>query len=359
MSAIKKHPKDEMTPLERSEAIEKEKRFDRLPTSLFVGEIKARLINKSFDQIVHSVEAIVEAEIETFNRFGADGLSCGPNSYGIGTALGADVVYPEDSLPHPISDYLTDYSMLDNMEPVDPYKDQPVKNKLEALDILAEEAEGIVGISSSVGGAMTIASYLRGAENLLKDLRRNPEGVKKLLDLIVESQKNCIDAFAPYGVRISLGDPVSSGSLLSPKLFKEFSYPALKEISDYAYEKTGKKATLHICGKTESNWGAMRELNLSAYSLDNQSDLAEALDFFGNKMGVIGNIPPVEVMHQGSEEEIHQAVRESIRVGQESGRSHVVAFGCDIPPQAPLENLDYYMDAIRKYGSYEAVESLK
>lgn len=358
MLSIKKHPEDEMTPLERSEAIEAGKTYDRVPTSLFVGEIKARLINESFDQIVHSVDAIVNAEIETFNRFGADGMSCGPNSYGIGTALGADVIFPEDSLPHPVSDYLTDYSMLDNMEPVNPYKDQPVKNKLEALDILAEKAEGIVGISSSVGGAMTIASYLRGAEDLLKDLRKNPEGVKKLLKLIVESQKNCIDAFAPYGVRISLGDPVSSGSLLSPRLFEEFSYPALKEVSDYAYEKTGKKATLHICGKTESNWEAIKQLNLASYSLDNQSNLGEALEFFGDKMAVVGNIPPVDVMHQGTEEEIHESVKENIRVGQTSEHSHIVAFGCDIPAQAPLENLDYYMDAVRKYGSYEAVQSL-
>jgi uroporphyrinogen decarboxylase len=347
-----------MTPVERSQAITEGKAYDRLPTSLFVGEIKARLIDESFDQIVHSVDAIVASEIETFNRFGADGLSCGPNSYGIGTALGADVVYPKDSLPHPVTDYLSDYAMLDNMEPVDPYKDQPVKNKLEALNILAEEAEGIVGISSSVGGAMTIASYLRGAENLLKDLRKNPDEVKKLLNFIVQSQKNCIDAFAPYGVRISLGDPVSSGSLLSPKLFKEFSYPALKEISDYAYEKTGKKATLHICGKTERNWEAIRQLNLASYSLDNQSDLAEALDFFGDKMAVVGNIPPVDIMHQGTEEEIHKAVKESIQVGQASGHSHIVAFGCDIPAQAPVENLDYYMDAVRTYGSFEAVKSL-
>lgn len=359
MLHIRPHSDDAMTPVQRLDAIRNNKPYDRLPVSLFVGEIKAPLYGVTMDKLVTSVEDMVNAEIYIFNRFGADTISCGPNSYGIAAAMGADVIFPEDSSPKLTKDLITDYAQCDNLGIFNPETTWPVNNRYEALKILSEEAKGIVPVTSSVGGTMTIASYLRGAENLLKDLRKNPEGVWKLLNAIMDCQKRCIDVFSEYGVTISIGDPISSGSLLSPKLFREFSLPCLKEISDYAYEKTSKMSTLHICGNTTRIWDDIKDLKLVSYSIDEVCNLGDASDFFGDKMSVVGNIPPIEVMYEGDAEKIDEAVKENVNQAYDLEKGYWIAFGCDIPPGAPHENLDYFMASARHYGSYDYVNALK
>lgn len=358
MLQLMRHKDDKMTPLERSQAIASGSEFDRLPVSLFINELKARLINVSMDQLVTNTEAIVQEEVEVFNRYGADGLSCGPNSHGIAKAMGSPTVFPKNGLPTIPEPLLSDYSQLSNLEPIDPQTDGFIKQKLEACEQLAEMAHGVVGISTSVGGPMTIAAYLRGTENLLRDLRKDSEHVKELLDLVLASQKNCIDAFAPYGVSISLGDPVSSGSVLSPKLFRQFSKPYLTEIARYAKEKTGKAPSLHICGKTERIWNDLLDLPIASYSLDNISDLEEAKAVLGNKLALVGNVPPVEVMYDGGQQEIEAAVKSCVQKAYDTPAGYTIAFGCDMPPSAPLENLDYFMKAARHYGSFDYLKQL-
>ena len=356
---LKAHPADRLTPVERAFALAHGERYDRLPVSLFVGEIKALLYGVTMDKLVDSVEDIVNAEVHCFNTYGADGISSGPNSFGIARAMGADVVFPPDSIPHTVSDVLTTYEKLDDLGTFDPATTWPVCNRYESCGILSEQAEGLVGVSASVGGPLTIASYLRGVTNLLKDMRRDKENVKRLLEVVVANQKRCIDAFSRFGVTISLGDPVASGSLLSPKYFREFAMPALREVSDYAFEKTGKKPTLHICGRTERVWEDIKTLNLASYSLDNESSLLDAAKFFGDKMALVGNVPPVDVMYEGDREAIFASVKENFAAGIHAKKGYVLAFGCDIPPLAPPENLQHFMDAARYYGAYERIQVLK
>ena len=70
---------------------------------------------------------------------------------------------------------------------------------LQAAEMLQESAGEIVPVEISIGGPLTIASFLREIELLLRDCRRNGDKVQKLLRIIVDSQKSCIDAFAQYG----------------------------------------------------------------------------------------------------------------------------------------------------------------
>ncbi len=355
---LKPHPADQLTPLERSKAIKEGKPFDRLPVSLFATEIKARMIDCQMDDLYKNVDKMVEAEVYVFNHYGSDGLGTGPNSYGIAEGLGAKVSYPADNIPRIDQAVLTDYDQLDDLASLEVVDTEPIQIHLQVVDRLSQLAEGISSVSVSVGGPLTIAAYLRDTTQLMKDFIKKPDQAKALLELVLQAQKDCVDAFAPYGVSFSLGDPIASPAIISPKQFEKFAKPYLAELADYIYEQTASKPSLHICGKTEAIWEQIKELNLSSFSVDNEVDLAEANRFFGDKMALTGNIPPVDVIYGGDQASIEAAVKESIDKAYDTPMGYTIAPGCNLPIATPLEHVEYFMEAARHYSQYDRLQTL-
>ena len=358
MLTLQPNTQDKMTPLERAQAIAGGRPYDRIRCGLSLGEFKAYLYGVGLDRLVSSVEDMVNAEITAFNRFGQDGISMGANSYGIADALGAHVSFPCNALPYITAPALTDYHMLDDMAPVDPLRDGRIPLFLEACGLLAEQARGIVGLGSSIGGPFTIASYLRGVEQLLQDLYKQPQQVHRLMRLVTDSCKRCVDCFSVYQVSFAMADPVASGSVISKAAFQEFVYPYLLELTAYVQAVTGKKPSFHMCGKTRRLWPLFRQLQVASISLDNKADLEEAKAELGSTVCLAGNVAPVEVMLQGSESEIDSAVQTCIRKGADSPMGYILGFGCQIPPSTPVQNVDAFMAAARRYGSYSRLMAL-
>lgn len=247
--------------------------------------------------------------------------------------------------------FLTDYKMLDNMETVCPETSERLLFFLEALERMREAAGEVVDIAPSIGGPFTIAANLRGVEYFLRDLRKEPEQVKRLLRLVTDTVKSCVDMMGPYVDGFRMADPVASPALISPKYFRELVYPYHVEIMKYAEEKTGKAPSLHICGNTRKVWEYFCEMPIRAISLDNIIDLEEAKRELGGRMTIVGNLPPVECLLEGSEEELRAEVRKEVRMGADSLKGYISASGCDVPYQTDFRKLDIWMDEIRKiYG---------
>lgn len=357
MQKVKIHPADQMTPVERKQAVESGKSFDRMPVNLFMPDIKARMIECNISDLYNDVDKIIEAEVHAYEKYGSDWMFTGPNSKGIASSLGVKVEYFNAKLPKIAEYILTDYSQLNQIEPVQIEESERLQLFKRVAEGLADKAAGVVNISISLGGPLTIASYFRGTEILLRDLRKNPANLHQLLRIIVETQKNVVDAYQDIpGLTFALADPVASGSLLSPTYFKEFSLPYLNELADYIYRKRLEGPSLHMCGKMERFWPEIKTLNLSTFSIDNASDLKEAVDYFADRFPITGNVPPVDIMYNGDKEKIFQAVIECIRAVEGNPHKCTLGVGCDIPYNAPLENINYYMEAVRHYGNYEQLQ---
>lgn len=350
MKKIIPHHQDEMTPIQREKAIEQGRAYDRIPVSTFAGEVSIRLTGCTMADYWHSKELMVETEIESFNRFGHDGLGLGPNSIGIAEAMGAHVRFPDYSNPYIEKPFIDDYSMLDSIEPLNPYKDSRIPMFLDACEMLKEAAGDVVGVGCSIGGPLTIAAYLRGVESTLKDMHKNPEQLHKLMKLVTKSTKNCIDALSIYDVGFSIADPVASGTLISAKMFREFVKPYLKDITEYAVERAGKKPSFHLCGNSYKIWDDIASLKFSVFSIDNVMDLELAKREIGDKIAIMGNVDPVDVILRGDKEKIFDAVEKCINQGKNTPKGYYLSPGCSLSLKTPIENIDYFMDAARIFG---------
>lgn len=142
-----------------------------------------------------------------------------------------------------------------------------------AADILSKEAENLVPLESKYRRPFTIASNLRGVEYLLRDCRKKPEEVHRLLEIITQTQMSCIEMVAEYGMGIAMGrSGCKSGSDRTEDV-RGICLPYTKQLTDYTVKKTGKKVSLHMCGNTYSIWKYLVQYELNELSLDNIIDL--------------------------------------------------------------------------------------
>lgn len=346
---LQRHHADAMTPRERKKAILEGKDYDRFPAIPFLSELKCFLSGISIRDFWHDPQKMVEAEIVAFERFGYDRIVIGPNTRGITEALGGEFVYPEQGIPYIETPLLKDLERLDTLEAAETKNSKRLQVFREAARRMQEAAGEIVPVEASVGGPFTIASNLRGVERLLRDCRKNPDEVQKLLRIITDTQKNYIDTAAECGIGIAMADPVANPALIGPKMYEKYVFPYTKELTDYALEKTGEKVSLHMCGATYTIWKYIGQYALNEISLDNIVDLDRAAEELGKNVPIAGNVDPVEIVMNGTKEEIFGAVKRCIDAGKRAEKGYHLATGCDIPEQTKPEKVDWFMEAARAY----------
>ena len=76
-----------------------------------------------------------------------------------------------------------------------------------------------------------------------------------------------------------------------------------------------------------------------------------AKETVGDKMPIMGNVSPIEIL-EGTPDSIQAAVIDCFRKCWDNPCGFTIAPGCDIPVQAPLENIDAYMKAARMCAKY-------
>lgn len=343
---------DQMTPKERMEAFASGKEIDRIPCSPFLGESVAPIFGHTIYDYNHSIDVLVDVAVGSFKKFRPDSIGFGPGLQGIPEAMGSKVIFPKNNTPYISDPAIKDYSEIDKLKAIEPYKDGRISNFLEALKITIEKLSSDVGVGTSVGGPFTTASFLRGTDKFLRDMNKNPEMVHKLLEVSTQSVINYIDAACDIGLAPSLAEPNASCTMISEKNFVEFAKPYLKRCMDRIIERTGGGTTLHICGKTKKVWGHMIDIGIANLSLDNVEDIGELKEAYGDKVRLIGNVDPVETIFRGTREDIYKEARECIAKAYDSPKGFILSTGCDVPIGTDPDKILALMDAARIYGKY-------
>ena len=265
---------DEMTSKERMANYSQGKEIDRLPFSVSLGDTAAKFININTYDYAKDVKAMVDVETFCYDRFGTDGVSIKTGLHGIAEAMGSKLDFPKNGLISVTEPFLLLEENHNSLEPSNPKKDGRLPIFLQALEELQEKSKDLVGVSAMLSGPFTTLSSLRGSENLMKDLYARPETVHNWLEIINESIYAYIDEASKYDVGFSFAEPVASGSLISPKMFRTFVKPYLTKCSDRMFEKSQKRPSLHICGQTSKILHDMVDIGISTLSLDNIVDIA-------------------------------------------------------------------------------------
>jgi uroporphyrinogen decarboxylase len=182
-------------------------------------------------------------------------------------------------------------------------------------------------------------------------LLREPDNVHRLCEVSLQSALEYAKAIIGAGCAPSLTDPMSSGTVISRKQFETFSLPYLERLAAFLHEK-GKSVTLHICGNTAKIWDLMADSGADCLSIDNEVSLKEAKLAVGDRVRLMGNVRPSEVMYQGTPSDVRRATLACVEDAHDSPKGLIVASGCSLPTETPFENIHAMMDAVREAGYF-------
>lgn len=322
----------------------------RLGVAGEIGETAMKLYNFTSYEYCHDANFMKNVILKTYEEFGLDSVGVGLGLQGMAEAFGSKVEYPENSTKYVTEPRIKTVDDINELKIPDPLKDMRLPVVLEAASLLKDEFNGERPIGLDIAGPMSVAVNLCGADNLFRWLRKHPKEVHEMLEIITQANNKYIDEIVRLGINLEFSDPMASTTVLSQKQSNEFALPYLKKNLDYYYEISSKKASLHICGKTSQIWDTIRDFKIKAFSVDNIEDLSEVVEQLGDVHHIVGNVPPVEVIKNGTREDIKKSIASCILKAYDSKMGYTIGAGCQIPVGTPRENLYAYFDIAKELG---------
>ena len=343
-------PKDRMTPKERMAAFAAGLPYDRTPCAPFLGQNASKLFGSSNRAFNTSPKAMADVLERIFRTFRPDAVTVNAGLQSVPEALGTRLRFAEFGPPVIDEPGLSDYSEIDRLEELDVVREARMPDFFEAFEDLRERIGDEVVVGMSLGGPFTAAALLVGMDRFMRDTANDPESVDRVLDLATGAVKRFIDRAAEIGAPVSLAEPMASCTVIGPRTFRSFAKPRLAEIARHLGEVHGRGLGLHVCGKTRKIWADLAEVPLASFSLDNIESLAEARLAVGGAMTLVGNVAPIEVLKDGSPEDVLASSRACLEAAGGSPKGFILASGCEVLVDTPAGNILAMMDAARLYG---------
>jgi uroporphyrinogen decarboxylase len=343
--------KEYMTSKERVVAALTGQPYDRIPLFMLLSDQAARAIGVTVEEYQNSARLLAHGQLTAWREYGMDMINTGPGLTGIAEAAGSRLVFPDDTA-YVAETAIKEPADLDRLRIPDPHHDGRLPLFLEATDTVLKEVGDQVLVSLTVAGPFTTASGLRGTEQLMRDLRRNPDFVHRLMRFATDSTIPFVRAALKLGARIGIAEPVASGTLISRSQFLEFVAPYLKKLISEVKDLSGAAPSLHICGNSSRIWHDMADCGAGTLSLDDEIDLAEARAAVGERVALVGNIRPTTTMALGTTDDVRRNVIECLLKGVGNPKGYILGLGCALPINTPLENIHALTTAAREYGRW-------
>jgi uroporphyrinogen decarboxylase len=192
-------------------------------------------------------------------------------------------------------------------------------------------------------GPLNIATFLMGTTEFLMAIRTDPDEMKRFLTLITDFivdwlryQKECVPTIE--GIFI-LDDIVG---FLGEQDFRQTAMPYLKQIFgclDVPVRFFHNDAQGLVCAKF------LDEIGVNLFNFSFEHSLTEMKQRTGGKVTLLGNIPPRDVLAQGTPQDVEASVRAVIESLEDRSRV-ILSCGGGIPPQVPTANVEAMLRAV-------------
>lgn len=348
--AIREIP-DSMTSSERSRAYMSGDLVDHIPVSIGSEEAMADVYGYSSEQFRTDLDVTADVLMKRSRDFDITGIRVGLALNTVGEALGSEIFYPERGTGRVSRHVLNDLSGIDELMKIDPYKSPVYLGLLDRCRRLKDRLPDYP-VSTMLGGPLSAVVNIRPLPLVLRDSVKNPDALKSLLKLSLDHSLAWLYMMdREFGhIGCGIGDPVSCTTIISRNQYLEYSLPYQKELIDGIISITDKKPKLHICGKTEPLWNDIKTLDISCFSVDNVEDMGRARDILGESFCISGNVAPVDTMLMGSIDDVIEESRKCIEKAADSPGGFILGTGCQLPVGTPVENIEAFIYAARKYG---------
>lgn len=232
---------------------------------------------------------------------------------------------------------------------------KPADGDFLMLDVLKAMLPGR-SVAFDVQGPFRLAWGLRGSmEKFLMDFILNPGFARELMrmttDYILEAVDRAFDKGADW--LLLDGDlAFNAGPLMSPAHYREFIGPRHREIADLVHRR-GSKIVKHSDGNLLPLFPGLLAAGMDGvHPLQPQNmDIGQVKKDYGDRLCLVGNIDCSFLLVSGTESEIRQNVRDTIRIAAPRG-GYIISSSNTIHPGVKPENYLAMARAAREFGRY-------
>ena len=269
------------------------------------------------------------------------------SEYGMCTepsAFGARGTFPHNEFPH-AHKVIFSTDDIDSLHQPNPKTDGLLPfmlNRLKLLQPKIEDAGHKIRFAVA-RGPLNIASYLMGSTEFLTIMMLQPDKAELLLEKITTYLKEWIELqreTIPTIDGILLLDDIIG--FIGETEFKQFGLPYFKEL----YDTDVSVKFLHNDAQCKVSAPFLPEMGVNLFNMGFDITLNELKKLTGNKVTMLGNIPPRDVLASGTPDEVSEAVKELMNSLED--KSHVIlSCGGGMPPGVSSENINAFINAAK------------
>lgn len=260
-------------------------------------------------------------------------------------AFGAKINLPENEVPS-VSERLLD-SMDSVNELVVPNLSMGRIPAYLLANKLASENIKNKPVFSGCIGPFSLAGRLFDMSEIMVAIYIEPDTINLLLSKCTEFLIAYCKALKSTGTAgIVIAEPAAG--LLSDDDCMQFSTYFVKQIVA-AVQDDSFTVILHNCGNNGQCTNAMIASGARALHFGNAIDMTEVLKQCPSNILVMGNLNPVGVFKQGSEDSIQMETNALLQKCA-NYRNFVISSGCDLPPSVPENNINVFLNTVKSYN---------
>jgi uroporphyrinogen-III decarboxylase len=260
------------------------------------------------------------------------------------SAFGAKCLFHQNEFPF-AEKVIRDVAQIDDLAEPDPLTDGWLPFMLNRLRSAQPRIEALGHkIRFSVSrGPLNVATFLMGTTEFMMALKMEPEKAHKLLRLITDFLKKWHalqrQTFPSIDGIMMLDDIVG---FIGEDDFKEFGLPYFKEL----YAADVKVKLFHNDAECKKSIAYYPQLGINLYNPGIFDTLTALRRMSGNKLTILGNIPPRDVLAKGTPDDVRAAVKKLLAEAQDKSR---LVFSCagGMPPGVSTENIRAFIETVR------------
>ena len=261
------------------------------------------------------------------------------------SAFGVRCTFPYNEFPHAHKVLLSE-GEIDSLPSPDPRTDGLLPLVLNRLKLAQPriEAAGHKIRFAVARGPLNIACYLMGSVEFLTLMMMDPEKAESVIKKITLFLKQWIDvqreAFPTIDGIFLLDDIIG---FLGEAEFRAFGLPAFKEL----FSTDVSVRFLHNDAQVRVSAPFLPEMHVNLLNMGFDITLNELKDLTSNKIALLGNIPPRDVLGSGTPEDVKRTTTELIDSLKDRSRV-ILSCGGGMPPGVSSRNIMAFLEAARR-----------
>jgi [methyl-Co(III) methanol-specific corrinoid protein]:coenzyme M methyltransferase len=255
-------------------------------------------------------------------------------------ALGANVNYRTIDTPPTETEHI--YKHPDDIDIPDDLLDRGrIPTVLEAISKLRKRYDDEVPIITSIVGPWALGAKLFGFDDFLIWVITNPDYIHKIMEKLTPLALKYANAQVDAGAdAVIVGEATCTGDLISPNTYRDFIAPYHSQLCPNIKAPD----IMHICGKSNNHVPHIANVGTDCYNFDEGVDIEVTVEHLKGKVAIAGSVPAVDVLLNGSEQEVYQSTVTCLEGGVD-----ILTPGCAMSALTPIKNINAMARAVHEW----------